>query len=290
MLVEGSTAPAEYSAYTGQSYPVTFPALGKNLFNGVWTQGNIQQGIEVDSTTAMRSGFINVLPSTSYYVYTERSANVFIFEYDGEGNYLNRVKNIATGNVLTTGDGTGKIRIVDRNSGTETVDTGINYPSTETAYEPYTNTIYGGTVYPLDGRILGEWEYAVLNDPDKWSEVSDNNYKFIYDTGFPQRKKYQDSYTDLLCSSFVADSTKRLYCRWNGASGGKLAIQDKDSTLTLADVKQMATSGNIAIAFPIATPYEIPLSDIPVPVTLIGDNTIWTDTNGENTIKYKKKG
>ena len=39
----------------------------------------------------------------------------------------------------------------------------------------------------------------------------------------------------------------------------------------------------------LAEPIEIQLDPLTIS-TLIGDNTIWTDTNGENTVRYKKKG
>lgn len=336
--LEVGETPSPYTEYTGQSYPVTFPAVGKNLLNTnrtvgtpnpsdirvsprVMDENHYYKGIHPENyyvpsyvSTTVAEGSVSVTlgsaGNNSYGVgfpvavkggqaytlnFTADKVTVSVSYYDDEWEYIGQsepIYKLSLPATFTVPTGVSFAVVIFRANNNETYtysDIMLNEGSTALPYEPFTNTVYGATVYPLDGRMLVEWEYAVLNDPDKWSEVSDSNYKFIYDTGFPQRKKYQDSYTDLLCSSFVADSTKRLYCRWNGASGGKFAIQDKDSTLTLADVKQMATDGDIAIAFPIATPYEIQLDPITVQ-TLIGDNTIWTDTNGENTIKYKKKG
>ena len=47
-------------------------------------------------------------------------------------------------------------------------------------------------------------------------------------------------------------------------------------------------STEIQVVYPLATPQEIQLT--PEQITaLVGDNTIWSDTNGENTVVYLKK-
>ena len=135
---------------------------GKNLFNEQWEQGNIVTGVPQPSTTAMRSGFIDVNPSTSYYGYTTRTAYVFVFEYTEDGTYANKVNNISLDHVFTTGPTTKKIRIVDRNSGTETVNTGVNYPSTETSYEPYSGTTIPVT-FPEEAGTVNSGSVDLVN-------------------------------------------------------------------------------------------------------------------------------
>lgn len=273
----------------GNSYPVTFPATGANLFNGQWEQGNIQQGVEQPSTSAMRSGFINVEPSTAYYGYTTRESNVFVFEYTDDGVYANKVNNLASNHVFTTGASTGKIRIVDRNSGTEAVNTGINYPSTVTSYEPFTNTVYGGTLDAVTGVLSVEWAEVDLGSLNYYTAEQGEDIAFVCDTGitFGGRDFVCNQYKTIVSPYWTSMTDNSIMAH----PSANYLFRIRDDRYTDKDVfKAAMTEQGAKLVYPLAEPYEIPLSDIPVPVTLIGDNTIWTDTNGENTVKYKKKG
>ena len=57
----------------------------------------------------------------------------------------------------------------------------------------------------------------------------------------------------------------------------------------LSDLKAMLAETPLQFVYPINEPIEIHLDPITVQ-TLIGDNVIWSDTNGQNTVTYKKKG
>lgn len=301
--VSVGTAPTEYAPYSNIRPIIGWTGVnagrtGANKFDEQWEQGNIQQGYPIDSTTSMRSGFINAFPSTSYYVYTERSANVFIFEYDENGNYLNRVSNILTNKVITTGANTKKIRIVDRNSGTETVDTAINYPSTVTAYAPYTGesypvtfpdgqTVYGGTLDAVNGVLTVDMESVDMGTLT-WTEGTDATGKY-FKTNIPGIKGVSGSAVvgNLICSAYktVASNAVADLCIAVGTVGGGSIVHCRDLAYPNAQDFTSAVNGQ-TIVYELATPIEISLDPVTI-TTLLGDNTIWSDANGTIELDYR---
>lgn len=283
----GSTA-TEYEPYNGETIPITFPTT-VNLFNEQWEQGNIEVGNNAGSSTCMRTGFIDVNSSTSYYLYTPRESNVFVFEYLEDGTYADKVNNVYTSHVFTTGSTTKKIRIVDRNSGTETVNTGINYPSTITYYEPY-GTIYGGYVDLISGNV---WKTAD-----------------IYDLG--NLSWFYNSNNDCFCASFTNISNNRTEPRILACSHYKYEYVNKVNSMadkTINDSQQLnlqqiqihdndydgetlnnfqsAMSG-IKIIYVLATPTIITILSPSQLKTLRGTNNVWSSANGNIELSYWK--
>ena len=178
-------------------------------------------------------------------------------------------------------------------------DISINYPATDTTYHAYTGaaypvtfpaeagTVYGGYVDLVTGVLVAEWKYALLNDASKFSQPTAN---ISYDYNFEDRKLTGTSY-DFYCTSFPVSSkpSGTPYIRWSAATSTKLSIVVNNSELTLEGVKSMATDGKIAICYPLATPLTYQLT--PQQITaLVGANNIWSDANGDMTIKYLSKG
>jgi len=296
----------ELHTYVGNTYPVQFPAMGKNLFDGQWEQGNIQIGTPQPSTTAMRSGYINVEPSTSYYGYTARSSNVFVFEYTEDGTYANKSNNIASIHVFTTGSTTKKIRIVDRNSGTETVNTGINYPSTETAYEPYTNTVYGGYVDLVTGEVWATWvsisawgfsinSLSYIGDTSTRGVINIRNISLIKTPGDAETTKCNVAKYD---NTIIQDTGTQIYSMLNNSIGIEANIRVLNSltgitssdTPNSAEIRMRAylQHNPVQYTFKIATPILVTTLTPAEIRTLIGTNNILSDANDDINITYQK--
>ena len=85
--------------------------------------------------------------------------------------------------------------------------------------------------------------------------------------------------------------TGKLYAEWdeiasyNGETLPGKWISDRD---VYAPGTTPTTGAQVV--YELATPQTFQLSGLTVPAALIGDNVIWTDTNGSNEIKYLKKG
>ena len=135
-------------------------------------------------------------------------------------------------------------------------------------------TVYGGTFDSKTGKLTITKAYELLNDSTKWGSYS-GTIDFIYDQNFSNRKIYANSYDGLMCSYYeVNNNTPSNTARWVGSSAYKFGF--KSSTLTLAQIQQDATAGNIAICYELATPIEFTLSALTIN-TLAGNNVMFAD-------------
>ena len=159
----------------------------------------------------------------------------------------------------------------------------INYPSTFTTYEPYTNTCYGGTLDLTSGVLTVD--RALVNNPSsEWHYVSQKVfYKTFsgYDVGvIPMCNMYKG----------VTSVTKNsdAYARGNATICLRSETEDRiyirDDNYTDGQTFMTAISG-IQIAYALETPITIQLT--PTEVQLLkGVNNLWTDGD-EIELTYK---
>ena len=151
-VFEGSLTVSDFTPYIGTTYPVTFPAMGKNLFdkaNANVINGYITGG-KIVASTAHKTVYIPCNPNTTYVC--GNSAN--------DRKYLSYADVIPAAGVdvysvntsITTGANAKYLCVYcfNGNSDTCTFDDVLNalqieLGSTATAYEPYTNAVYGGS-------------------------------------------------------------------------------------------------------------------------------------------------
>lgn len=154
------------------------------------------------------------------------------------------------------------------------------------SWQTEAGTVYGGMFDALTGVLTVGWKIAALNDPTQFY-VNTSGY-ISCRVEFADRKKTQTSY-DFFCSAFPAhQSTSGIsYIRWASASSNSLLVIENGSDLTLEDVQSLSQNGDLAICYQLNTPYTVQLDPVTLS-TLIGTNTIWTGTNGTNTVTYIK--
>lgn len=279
----GSTA-TSYEPYNGTTIPIAFPAT-TNLFNEQWEQGNIEVGNDAGSSTSMRTNFINVNPSTSYYLYTSRENNVFVFEYLEDGTYANKVNSVYTSHTFTTGSTTKKIRIVDRNSGTETVNTGINYPATITYYEPY-GTIYGGYIDLIKGELVQT--HGCIFNSTKALNFTELNDGFWYTTS----SGLQVPAIKGLNAGLITNRLKAIDSVSGNSPDGTIAwyangiIRWREHRdLSLTDYQAYLAENPLQLVYELATPITYQLTPQQLK-TLRGTNNIWSNSNDNTEVTY----
>lgn len=155
--------------------------------------------------------------------------------------------------------------------------TGQSYPVT------FPEIIYGGTPDVVNGVLKVEWAKFVAtssairrNDGNRWYIPNTYTNSII-----PQADT-----ADAVISNVFKSATGGQYddkCFINSSG----AIRFNTSTEYESIDALVSAIPGMEFVFLLATPYEIPLSDIPVPVTLIGDNTIWSDANGTIELDYR---
>ena len=165
--------------------------------------------------------------------------------------------------------------------------------NTQTAYEEYhpiTDTdisfpspVYGGEHEAVSGKLMDGWKVETLDDANAWTQGAYISYS---NHDFGDRRK--GSSWIGLCSVFpiregVASGT--AFARWGGADEGNFIISPNGSGLTLEDVKTLSGQGKIVLAYPLATPTEQTLTGHQI-TALIGNNTIWSDTDGQMIVEY----
>lgn len=283
------------------TYPVTFPALGKNLFDvsaypftsGKWIDG--RSGENKSNVNYKSTGFIPVeLYAGLTVTLNKRPSGT----NPGIGFYsTNSVSSFVSG--LINDDGTGGspwtfqipstakyMRFTVDESET---DIQIEKGQTATAYEPYTNTVYGGTLDAVNGVLTVE--YAKITDDGSgslWNSAPQEHRNRLSRSTTPKAKA--SSTSKMVCNYAKSrnSSGSSVWDAFIGSTSNFLIYVPSEIDTPQAWANYLSEHP-IEFVYELDESYEIQLDPITVQ-TLIGDTTIWTDTNGSNTIKYKKKG
>ena len=150
------------------------------------------------------------------------------------------------------------------------------------SWQSEAGTVYGGTLELPSCVLTVDKKFALLNNPDKWVNSYAGTIQFGYDYDFNDRKTYSTSFEGAICSAFPFDGSKAVFARWAGASSGYFGV---NGSISLNDIKSMASNGDIAILYELATPLTYQLTPTDVITTLLGQNNIWTDC-GPSTVEY----
>lgn len=163
------------------------------------------------------------------------------------------------------------------------------------SWQTEAGTVYGGTLDALTG-VLTVTHYLLTIDKTTYfifGQGFNSNYRAIY--YLPENGKMQQ-FSHCNMFQFKAYSSTSMYYPEKGKlssypanSETTQAIFGLPDGITSADEWRsfIETNGNIQIDYELATPYTVQLDSVTLS-TLIGTNTIWTDTNGTNTVTYIK--
>ena len=165
----------------------------------------------------------------------------------------------------------------------EYTETDISFPS----------PVYGGTPDIISGRMLVEYVAYDLGNVETWGKSSTGNKfygtvpAYLYSEGnlFLCNKYKSDGIGNSERGYYGADGTIRYYY-YHSLTAYEVYIRD-DRFDNKEDFKQ-AIAGTY-IVYPLAEPQTVTLTPEQI-TTLVGDNTIWSDANGQMTAVYLKKG
>jgi len=256
---------------------INVPALSANQWDEEWEVGTINNttGEPSPDTNNIRSkNYIPVIPNESYYFYKSTSiGNIRYYWYDIDygfisGNVVSNEARTAPSNAYFL-----KIRTTGTYGTTFNHDFCVNYPSTVTTYNPYSNTIYNGQ-FGIDG---GESRWAkkrITAFTGAWGATANGFavYASAWDgirTGVQMCDKFAFS------SSGYADMP--VYS-WYGGSGASTSFTFiLPSTITsLSEANQWIADngGYIEFTYQLATPIQFTITtpDIPTPR---GDAVAW---------------
>lgn len=300
-----------YEPFNGTTIPVTFPAVGKNLLKTTASSGTLIQGITLSvnsdgsiacSGTASSAGSFRIgtvtLNAGTYSVSGGIASNVYI-------NVPRYVNDYGKGAKFTLSE-------------TKTLDIGFYFPkywdasgvtiypqieigSAATAYEPYTNTVYGGYVDLVKGEIWGEWELKknssqvlMIDAPNYLGDVSTQFYfqipvRSTNDTrGYVDCAKYLNNSAEMNRDGahdiWNYDGASLMHMRWLNSLTGIEVTDDRQTRIT--KIKAYIANNPIHTCTPLATPIMLGVIDPITITTLIGTNNIWSTANGNVTAEY----
>lgn len=158
---------------------------------------------------------------------------------------------------------------------------------------PSGQTIYGGTLDAVTG-VLTVNRAAYTEDgttADRWNLSASSGYNrfYIAYSVLGEKPKY-DSTANLLVNYMKSSGgAAAAWSAFIGSTGNFLCYVPQD---VIADKDAWAayvTEHPLQIVYELDEPFTIQLDPVTIQ-TLIGNNTVWTDTNGTNTVKYLSKG
>lgn len=273
---------------TLHTYPITFPALGKNLLNRATeiSGSYINDGGYVAYDDGwIASDYVPVQPNTQY-TFTPNSTagsggkHAFYTENKAFISYISSGQQ-----TFTTPSDCSYVRFSYRIASTDVM---LNKGSTAQTYEPYTNTVYGGSLDVTTGVLTVEW--AML---DLYEKRSSFNYNSTFNVFIiaPQsvgEAAAKNNFT-CLCNSYkYGGAYNKLQDQQIGyIFNNNIAIRDDSFEGNVSDFRDSLEG--VVCVYELATEQTVQLT--PQQITaLLGDNTIWSDTNGSNSAVYFKKG
>ena len=175
----------------------------------------------------------------------------------------------------------------------------IEVGETATPYAPYigetipvdwtdeAGTVYGGTLDLITGELWQTWEKAGLKG-QSWSNYSANR---VFAANFHKNKTgglYSDSF-----KTKIGNPTEDLQIGYytNGANYAVSVYFCKDGMTSPNEFNEWLNDLEFDpyICFEMETPVLVATLTPQQITALVGNNTIWSDTNGENTVVYLKK-
>ena len=277
----GETA-SEYSAYTGQTVSVTFPALGKNLFdkNAVQTGKTWWKGNKQDWNNANASAKIPVIPGETYTLYRSSTSQNQVLFFNADGVYLSQDL-VNWGSTTATNTIPAGVYYVAFNVEDVSLDTAMFVKGNSVgSYEPYNATAYGGTLDLSTGVLTVEHKDFTKTWGDYISKtvLGDNTRGVLSIASYPSKAVGQ-----------AADAKCNIAPRGTGWSTDNVHFYTNEGSCIVILPNDTDDSTEIQVVYPLATPLVYQLTPTEI-LSLVGDNVLWSDLNGDLTVVYKKKG
>lgn len=307
-MVIGSTPPIACIPHVKDFHLITVPALGKNLcpklIKGIGINAN--DGSEIQIATFATTDYIPVDFSKDHeYSLSglEIQLTSYIAAYNAQKQFIGRTSGTQRANdhlnEASFPNGTDKatgdiafLRIAQYEGSTnksidliDNINVQLEAGSSVTTYEPYiNNVIYGGTLDVINRVLTVEWYKTDLANLS-WTKIqATGGYYVFYSTD--DTANIED--VSCLCDYYKVvsfndtDNTIRRYS-YNG--NARIMIRD-DSKASMTEAQFAESLSNVNAFLVLATPYEIHLDPVTI-TTLLGDNTLWSDSNGMIELDYR---
>ena len=273
---------------SGTTISVTFPALGKNLYNPAddyYGQGKFWQttnGAVVSNNDYYASPLIPVEPSTQYTRNAGATADLY---FRADGSYI---RPQSDGKTFTTPSDCYFVAFNIANSvDHNTVQ--LEKGATSTAFEPYTNTVYSGTLDVVSGVLTVTWAEKDLGDIS-WAKSNKNLfYGAIASSSELSPKGWSNDPTpNAKCEAYNAVQYQHVQEPQNGfniATTTKYIYLYEETQTGLTKDEFKAAVAGVKLVYELATPIPIQLTPQEV-LALVGENNCWSNADTV-TVEYR---
>ena len=307
-----------YEKYNGETIPIKFPAT-KNLLNPIVTNiipfkntgyanYTINNGTIVTSGNALIGFKVKVKPSTTYMFSFKTSSSVTmeVAAFETEPTVIQNSDTFIVGNnvssqYFTTPSNCEWITcgFYTNGSGVTISELMLELGNKKTAYEPYGN-VYSGYVDLIRGKIVSTHKQFILTGYEniEYSAYSGSVYTAFSEKSILSDSKYGDSIYGwcnmISCGNTTTNQIQRAYLRKSYDGYGLQfyyvtsywGLTEATVEAFVAKLKALSDAGTpFQLVYELATPIEYDLTPGTLK-SLIGQNNIWTDTNGNVDVKY----
>lgn len=306
----GDPSPSNIRPISGVSSLSAY-RTGINIFDEELEEGmlNTSTGQNSPSSSNIRSkNYISVVPGKKYYIKykTISGTNMRIFLYYADKSYKSNSWSGVSSFTIPADVHYVRFYMDTSYSASDDRKISINYPNTETDYVPYSGgakldvtfpvdvgTVYGGSLDLVSGVLtitFGSVDLGSLT----WEDKTNGNVKFFYSSEVSDAKRVaQTSETaNIACDRLKTASGKDIY---NGAVDNAIGANSTQNPRYRAiatgyeDASEFKTAMNgVMLYYELKTPVTVQLTPAQASA-FVGDNTVWTNTTGNLTIKYLNK-
>lgn len=147
--------------------------------------------------------------------------------------------------------------------------------------------VFGGTLDAVTGLLTIDCGSMIFTgaETEDWKVESNDNFYIKTSSDFVR----QTTTSTMICNVALSDSN--LYegkCKITSTGNFNIKIGATIGVFTVADFRTWLSTHNVHVVCMLATPRTVQLSPVSIK-TLVGENNLWTDTSGTNTVKYLKK-
>lgn len=319
MITPANTNDGVYEAYDGAKLDVVFPAFGKNLLdknnviNGYF--GSSGGNTVITSNSNARIVWMPCKPNTTYTCHKMQGGNrfdVYAAQNEPKAGDVVITTSTITGNTylkkVTTPENAKYLCMfvwlasADPNITAQDMIDSVMVEEgdvTPSAYEPYNNSVYGGSLDLVSGvLILTHKMQTITGEEQVTYTVLANSIYCGSDVFFSDSKSGTIIYGE---SSIVPQgsngSVNTGYLKKSHNNQGIQfyhpvdfwGLSEMSQSALEAKLQEWNAGGTpLQVVYELATPITVQLTPAQASA-FVGDNTVWTNTTGDLTIKYLNK-
>ena len=171
--------------------------------------------------------------------------------------------------------------------------------STATAYSPYVSIaetdisfpspVYGGTLDVVSGVLTVDWigETYDGSEDESWNVENGNNFYIMTPSTFPRNTT--DSVMICNTAKSMGSISSVGSCKITASGNFNIKIGSLIDVSTVEGFKTWLSTNNVQVVVKLAEPQTVQLTGEQI-TALKGDNTLWSDANGQMTAVFFKKG